>query len=147
MHTAKYPWTASLSGQNEVPLVESDSDGTADFKLAENGTVGYRVNVSGIFNASAAHIHQGKTGENGDIVAGLLYTPTNKDKETAYGMIFRGNITETGLKGPLQGKSIQDLVTAMDAVQIYVNVHTSGHPDGEIRGQIINEEKTQVNTN
>ena len=62
-------------------------------------------------------------------------------------MIFRGNVTESGLKGPMQGKTIQDLVAAMDAGQIYVNVHTSEHPDGEIRGQIINQEKTAGPTN
>lgn len=95
-----------------------------------------------ISNASAAHIHQGKAGENGDVVADLLHTPTSKDKDTEYGMVFRGYVTESDPKGPMQGKSIQDLVVAMDAGQIYVNVHTSEHPDGEIRGQIINQEKT-----
>ena len=147
VYAAKYPWTAPLSGQNEVPSVESDATATADFKLAENGAIGYRVNVSGISNASAAHIHQGKTGENGDVVADLLHTPTSKDRDTVYGMIFRGNMTESGLKGPMQGKTMQDLVAAMDAGQIYVNMHTSEHPDGEIRGQIINQEKTAGPTN
>lgn len=83
-----------LNGQNEIPSVESDATGTADFKLAENGAIGYRGNVTGISNASAAHIHQGKAGENGDVVADLLHTPTSKDKDTEYGMVFRGNVTE-----------------------------------------------------
>lgn len=146
-YAAKYPWTAPLNGQNEIPSVESDPTGTADFKLAENGAIGYRVNVTVISNASAAHIHQGKAGENGDVVADLLHTPTSKDKDTEYGMVFRGNVTESDPKGPMQGKSIQDLVVAMDAGQIYVNVHTSEHPDGEIRGQIINQEKPTGPTN
>ena len=108
VYAAKYPWTAHLSGQNKVPSVESVATAAADFKLAENEAIGYRVNVSGISNASAAHIHEGKNGENGDVVADLLYTPTSKDKDTIYGMIFRGNVTESGLKGPMQGKIIPD---------------------------------------
>ena len=39
-YEAKYPWTAPLNGQNEIPSVESDATGTADFKLAENGAIG-----------------------------------------------------------------------------------------------------------
>ncbi len=39
-YAAKYPWTAPLNGQNEIPSVESDPTGTADFKLAENGAIG-----------------------------------------------------------------------------------------------------------
>lgn len=56
-------------------------------------------------------------------------------------------MTESGLKGPMQGKSIQNLIVAMDAGQIYVDVHTAEHPDGEIRGQIINQEKPTRPTN
>jgi len=35
----------------------------------------------------------------------------------------------------MAGKTLQDLKTAINE-ETYVNVHTSGHPDGEIRGQI-----------
>ena len=147
VYAAKYPWTAHLSGQNKVPSVESVATATADFKLAENGAIRYRVNVSGISNASAAHIHEGKNGENGDVVADLLHTPRSKDKDTVYGMIFRVTGLNQVLKEPMHGKTIQDLVAAMDAGQINVNMHTSEHPDGEIRGQIINQEKTAGPTN
>lgn len=147
IYAAKYPYKAPLSGQNEVPPVESSATGEAEFKIPGDGTIGYKINVTGISNASAAHIHQGKAGENGDVVTDLLHTPTSKDKDTAYGMIFRGNITESSLKGPMQGKSIQDLIAAMDSGETYVNVHTSEHPDGEIRGQIINEDKPTASIN
>lgn len=140
----RYPYNAPLSGQNEVPPVESSATGEADFKALANETIGYRVNVTGISNASAAHIHQGKEGENGDIIADLLHTPTSKDKDTAYGMIFRGNLSDSSLKGPMQGKTLNDLAAAMDSGETYVNVHTTDHPDGEIRGQIVNTEMQEV---
>ena len=57
-------------------------------------TMKYRVNVTGISNATGAHIHMGKMGANGDVIADLLNTPTSKDKDTAYGMIL-GEISAT----------------------------------------------------
>lgn len=146
-YAAKYPYKAPLSGQNEVPAVESSATGEGEFKAPANGTIGYKVNITGISNASAAHIHLAKAGENGDVVADLLHTPTSKDKDTAYGMIFRGNLTDSSLKGPMQGKTIDDLAAAMDSGETYVNVHTTEHPDGEIRGQITNEDKPAGATN
>ncbi len=140
---AKYPYKAQLSGQDEVPKTESTATGEAEFTIPANDTIKYRVNVTGISNATMAHIHMGKAGENGDPVVDLLNTPTSKDKDTAYGMIFRGNISDSSLKGALQGKTLDDLAAAMDSGDTYVNVHTAENPDGEIRGQISNTDNPQ----
>src|SRR4026209_1174591 len=144
IHAAKYPYKAQLSGQDEVPADETSATGEAEFTLPANGTIKYRVNVTGITNASAAHIHMGKAGENGDVIVDLLNTPTSKDKDTAYGMIFRGNISDSSLKGALQGKTLDDLAAAMDSGDTHVNVHTAEHPDGEIRGQLANTDNPQA---
>ncbi len=144
IHAAKYPYDAPLSGQNEVPPVETSATGEGEFTVPANDTMKYRVNVTGIMNASAAHIHMAKEGENGDVVADLLKTPTSKDRDTAYGMIFRGNLTDSSLKGPMEGKTLDDLAAAMDSGDIYVNVHTAENPDGEIRGQISNTDKPEA---
>jgi hypothetical protein len=146
-YAVSYPYEGELSGQNEVPPVEANATGKAEFTVPANGTMKYRVNVTGISNASAAHIHQAKAGENGEIVADLLNTPTSKDKDTAYGMIFRGNLSDSSLKGPMQGKTLDDLAAAMDTGDTYVNVHTAGHPDGEVRAQISNTDKPEASTN
>jgi hypothetical protein len=97
-------------------------------------------------NASAAHIHMAKEGENGEVIADLLNTPSSKEKDTAYGMIFRGNLTDSSLKGEMQGKTLDDLAAAMDSGDAYVNVHTAEHPDGEIRGQLVNSDKPEAAT-
>ncbi|MGV8107548.1 MAG: CHRD domain-containing protein [Nitrososphaerota archaeon] len=146
-YAGSYPYEAPLSGQNEVPPVPLNATGEGEFKALQNGTIGYKVEITGISGASAAHIHQGKAGENGEIIADLLNTPTSKDKDTAYGMIFRGNLTDSSLKGSMQGKTMNDLVTAMDSGETYVNVHTTEYPDGAIRGQIINTDKPASATN
>jgi hypothetical protein len=51
-------------------------------------------------------------------------------------MIMRGNVTDSSLTGPMEGKTVGDLQTAMTNGETYVNVHTDDHPDGEIRGQV-----------
>jgi hypothetical protein len=51
-------------------------------------------------------------------------------------MAIRGNITDSDLTGPMQGKTLSDLISEIDNGNTYTNVHTASHPDGEIRGQI-----------
>ena len=53
IHAAKYPYKAPLSGQNEVPAVQTSATGEAEFTIPANDTMKYRVNVTGISNASA----------------------------------------------------------------------------------------------
>ena len=80
IHAAKYPYDATLSGQNEVPPVETSATGEAEFTAPANDTIKYRINVTGIMNASAAHIHMAKEGENGEVIADLLNTPYKQGK-------------------------------------------------------------------
>ena len=146
-YAAKYPYKGQLSGKNEVPPVQTKATGEAEFTKVANATMKYRVNVTGLSNATGAHIHMGKSGANGDIIADLLNTPTSKDKDTAYGMIIRGNISDSSLKGPMQGKKLDDLAAAIESGDTYVNVHTTAHQNGEIRGQLASEAKPAASTN
>lgn len=143
IHAAKYPYKAELSGKNEVPAVQTSATGEAEFTLPANETMKYRVNVTGISNATMAHIHMGKVGQNGDVIVDLLNNPQSKDKDTAYGMIFRGNITDSILTGPMKGKTLDDLAAAIESGDTYVNVHTTDHAKGEIRGQLSNTDKAE----
>jgi hypothetical protein len=129
------PFTALMSGDQEVPPVDTTATGKTTFRTSNNDTsIKYKVNITGISNATGAHIHMGKAGANGDIIVDLL---TDKKKNpTKLGMAIRGNITDSSLTGPMQGKTLADLITAINNGDTYVNVHTQTHPDGEIRGQI-----------
>jgi CHRD domain len=142
IYAAKYPYRAQLSGETEKPPVTTKATGEASFTTPANGTIKYRVNITGISNATAAHIHDG--GSDGVIVADLINTPQSKDKDTAYGMIFRGNITNELLKGPLKGKTLDDLTALMDSGKAYVNVHTTEHQKGEIGGPIANQDQPKA---
>ncbi len=141
-YAVKRIYDALLSGQNEVPSVESSATGKAEFTAPFNETVTYRINITGISSATGAHLYGGGAGENGEIIADLM-TDTTKNRDTSYGMTIRGNLSDSSLKGPMQGKTLADMAAAMDSGETYVNILTTQHPDGEIRGQIINTENAE----
>ncbi|HZL24628.1 MAG TPA: CHRD domain-containing protein, partial [Nitrososphaeraceae archaeon] len=109
--------------------------GSAEFKAPHFDSIYYSVNVSNIDKVTAAHIHSGKTGENGPIVVTLFKTES-PSSEVMNGILTSGNITNADLEGPMAGKTLIDLNKAMELGETYVNVHTEEHPNGEIRGQI-----------
>ncbi len=134
---ARWNYSAPLAGRNEVPAVPTTAIGLADFRISDNDTgIRYRVNLTGVSNVTGGHIDIGKTGQNGDIVVDLFQIGFSKHKKTAYGMIVRGNITEHTLKGPMNGKTIADLISLIDTGNAYVNINSRNHPQGEVRGQI-----------
>ena len=130
-------FSATLSGKDEVPPTESNSTGTAKFQVNENNSqVSYWVNITGIKKVNQAHIHNGTSGENGDIVATLSKGKSAKGNDSPPQIGFAGKITKDDLQGPLKGKEISDLVTLMSDGGAYANVHTDKYPKGAIRGQI-----------
>lgn len=124
-------FAATLSAQEEVPPTNSQATGMAEFTVMGDN-VQYSVNASNIQSATAGHIHSGKQGENGPIVVTLFKydSPMNQVAE-------QGSITADKLEGPMAGKQLSDLATAMSNGETYVNVHTEQNPNGEIRGQIM----------
>ena len=59
-----------------------------------------------------------------------------KEQMTKVGMIITGSFNASDLIGPMQGKTILNLVASMKSADTYVSVDTEKHPTGEIRGQI-----------
>ena len=130
-------FSATLSGSDEVPPTESNSTGTAKFQVNDNNSqVSYWVNITGIKKVNQAHIHNGTSGVNGDIVATLSKGKSAKGDDRPPQIGFAGNITKDDLQGPLKGKEISDLITLMSDGGAYANVHTDKYPKGAIRGQI-----------
>ena len=128
-------FSLQLSGSEEVPPVDTEAKGSAELTAPHFDNIGYSVNVSNIIKVTAAHIHSGKTGENGPIVV-TLFKSDSPSSEPMNGILTSGNITNADLEGPMAGKTLIDLNKAMELGETYVNVHTEAHPDGEIRGQI-----------
>ncbi len=57
-----------------------------------------------------------------------------------------GTITAANLTGPLAGRSMSDLVAAIRAGNIYINLHTRQFPGGEIRGQLMDSSTGSTST-
>jgi hypothetical protein len=123
---------SNMTGAKEVPPVNSMASGTAT--LVNNQTfIDYDLSVSDLYNATSAHIHQGKAGANGPIVVTLY-----KTADPSPGLFggYSGNITSSMLEGPIKGQQLSALVDLMSNGQAYVNVHTIKNKNGEIRDQV-----------
>jgi hypothetical protein len=125
----------NMTGANEVPPVNSTASGSAQF--VNNQTfIDYEISASDLYNATSAHIHQGRAGSNGPIVV-TLYSTTDPSPGLFGG--FSGNITASSLEGSLKGHQLSELVDLMSNGQAYVNIHTIKYKNGEIRDQITEE--------
>ena len=134
----KQKFTAQLSGDQQAPPVQTSATGSAWFKPMQDG-VSFEVNVSDIQGVTMAHIHSGKLGENGPPIVPLFKSDPIGQMS---GILTKGNATADTFQGPMAGKPLSDLITAMQNGQTYVNIHTEQHPMGEIRGQIIMSNST-----
>ena len=131
-------FVASLSGDKEVPPVQTQATGTAGFSQPHLSNMTYGVQVQNIESVTAAHIHQGKEGQNGPIVVTLFKADNNTGTGPINGQLVGGTISNDMLEGPMAGKTLEgDLVKAIQNGEVYVNVHTTQNPDGAIRGQIV----------
>jgi hypothetical protein len=126
-----------LSGEEEVPAVDTRATGQAIFQLRSDG-LHYKLIVANIENVTMAHIHLAPAGANGPVVAWLYpdAPPPELIPGRFNGVLAEGVITSDDLVGPLEGQTLDDLVNEIKAGNTYVNVHTSQYPAGEVRGQI-----------
>ena len=106
-----------LSGSNEAPPVVTSATGQAWFTVDRDWTVNGKVTTSGIVG-TAAHIHEGKQGENGPVII-----PLTRSGENEWSVPPGSRLTEAQFKSYRSG-------------YLYVNVHSAAHPGGELRGQL-----------
>ena len=106
-----------LSGAQEVPAVTTTARGQGTLKVGDDGGVSGNVTTSGIAG-TGAHIHSGAAGKNGPVIV-----PLQKGSDGAWAV-------------PSGAKLTPDQLKMFKAGELYVNVHSTAHPDGEIRGQL-----------
>jgi hypothetical protein len=125
---------AGLNGAAEVPPVETQATGKVRFALNHDGSgLTYKLIVHAIEGVTQAHIHLGSASENGPPVA-FLFGPVDPTG-SVNGRLARGTVTEADLLGPFEG-DFGGFLDALRSGDLYVNLHTSAVPSGEIRGQI-----------
>lgn len=113
---------ASLNGAQEVPAVTTNAMGLASFGLSKTfDMMMYDVVLDGLSGPiTGAHLHMGAVGSSGGVAVDL--------SAGINGNRIMGTINAAALTNDV----IHDLV----AGNIYLNVHTSANPGGEIRGQV-----------
>jgi hypothetical protein len=128
-------YSAELSGTNEVPAVTTSAGGTLTLTVAADGSsVRYQLKVSEISDLTVARLHEGGAGASGTTILTLYGGPTKTG--TFSGVVTEGSFTASQLVGPLKGKTVADFVALIESGQMYLNVGTSDHPAGEMRGQV-----------
>ena len=113
--------TFMLDGEQEVPAVSTMADGYG-YALVSTATydLDLVVYTDGIDDATAAHIHTGRAGNNGDV---LVAIEQSMDDMTMW-MTPEGTMID------------EDIFAVLASGGHYVNVHTPAYTAGELRGQI-----------
>lgn len=128
-------YTAQLSGGDQVPALSTPASGTFTLTVTpEDSSVHYVLKVREITNATIARLRAGKAGTTGALLLTIYAGPTKSGVFS--GTLTQGSFTAAKLEGPLKGKSVADLEALAKAGSVYLNVGTSAHPKGEIRGQL-----------
>jgi Cu/Zn superoxide dismutase len=121
---------AELAGAEEVPPVMTEGVGEAKFE-SDGMSVTFELKWDDLTSAAfAGHIHCAATGMNGPVGVTLFAGAMDTEGEV------QGAFTAPD---PGNGCGWADLAAVLDAMATggaYVNVHTTQHPGGEIRGQV-----------
>jgi CHRD domain len=136
---------ARLDSYQEAPLTLSTTGtGTFRIRVASDG-LHYKLRYQDLSaNATQAHIHFGRTGLAGGIVAFLCGPqPSAGDKPvcpatagTVEGVIDMADIISGAAGQGIAAGELREVIKALRKGAIYANVHTTAFPGGEIRGQV-----------
>ena len=130
---------ARLSSYEETPSIFSPATGTFEATINDNQELAFTLRYSGLSaSVTAAHIHFAKHNVAGAIVAFLCGgggKPDCPQDGTVTGTVAASDIIAVDQQG-IPGGSFEALVAAIVSNSAYVNVHTTAHPSGEIRGQV-----------
>jgi hypothetical protein len=136
---------AALSGYEEVPALSTPGVGSFRASVNRAGTaVNWQLRYEGLQAVTQSHIHFEQKSNNGAITVFLcsnLPNPPAGTQACPPSGVVTGTFTaaEVGAGAEAQGIAAGELgevIAAMRAGATYVNVHTTGRPGGEIRGQI-----------
>ena len=144
--TVRIRFHIRLTGDQQVPAVNTLAFGFAEVQLGEdNNTLSFEVVVCNIANVIASHIHVGAAGTNGPVVLPFFGSSTPFNSTRGCDTLAEGTRTSANLVlRPEAGiNTWTDFINALIAGNSYVNVHTTSHTGGEIRGQLIHEQDDQ----
>ncbi|HEX8961388.1 MAG TPA: CHRD domain-containing protein [Rhodocyclaceae bacterium] len=106
-----------LSGDQETPPVKTTASGSGTITVNPDKTISGNIATTGV-DATMAHIHMAPQGKPGPVIIPL-------QKNGQYGWSV-----------PAGAKLSDEQYQAFKSGNLYVNVHSAAHKDGEIRGQL-----------
>lgn len=115
--------SVSLDGLQVVPAASTRNTGSADIVIDTTSNELYASVRSSVSDATVAHIHEGEVGEVGAIVTTLRLA---SDVNSQFTVDPGTQLTNEQAARLLGG-------------QLYVDIHSSAFPDGEVRGQLSND--------
>ena len=130
-------YVANLEGAQENPPVASSGTGRAVVLVSRSGDrIDVSVTMSGLENVTQAHIHRAARGTNGGVIF-WLWQPNNPLYPASPNQLGKSwlNPSVDSRDQPLTAQVISDL----QAGNLYVNFHTTRNPGGEIRGQLVKQ--------
>lgn len=121
--TFREGYTYHINGAQEVPMVNSNASGTGMVSIDRDQTSAhYMIVVDQLTGFTAAHFHNNVAGQNG----GVIYNLTPK-----YG---NGGIFGYWLDSEMTMPFSKANSNKFRKDSVYVNIHTSANPNGEVRG-------------
>jgi len=127
---------ATLTGGEETPSLLTGALGTAEI-IVDPQRRSVTVNLN-LFNlptgTTAGHIHVGPKGVAGPIVLDFGF-PAGRTGDL--GISFVLTLRDFRPRPDIGVHTIDDAIQAIVGGNAYVNIHTTGFPGGEVRGQIL----------
>jgi CHRD domain-containing protein len=122
-------FVADLDGSKQLPAVATSAKALGLFVLSEDdSTLTADASFPGVDSIAAVHVHSGSKTTNADTLPG---EPQANLAAAASGSHAAKAIKVSSLGNPAA------FLKSLFRGNIYVNVHSKAHPDGEIRGQLI----------
>lgn len=142
-----FQYRTTATGEEEVPVRSTTAEAKLNLKVdrgGEQATYNLRI-TEPIVNLTMAHLHVGPVGSNGPVAVWLYPSapPLQLIPGTTEGRVAKGSIEAASLcyspTAPYCSNGAGDwsaFVADLDAGRVYLNVHTSQFPGGEVRGQV-----------
>lgn len=129
-------FAATMSGASEIPGVVTGAFATADvtWDMATQ-TLSWIIDVFNMPSGTTnAHFHVGGPGVAGPTVVNVAFPSQISNDYRLTGSATATNLLPRADQGV---RSWQDLEQSLFGGQLYLNIHSTVNPGGEIRGQVV----------